>query len=359
MRLKYIDALRGIAILGVIVINTGRYGFNEYPLFFESFINQGERGVQLFFVVSSFTLFLSYEYRLKQGGQIIKNFFIRRYFRIAPLYYIGIIYYLWQDGFGPRFWLGDEEFISTLNIVSNFFFVHGINPSWITSIVPGGWSITVEMTFYMLIPFLVSRIKNLNQAITFTLSTLILAQLLKVLAYQFPLIENLELWKAYLNLYLPSQLPVFGCGIIAFFIVIKKERIISKNNLAVLCFLLFADLIWQKAIPPNVSFGFAFLLLLILLSQNNFKVIINRPMQFLGTISFSLYLTHFAILYWMNYWGLVDLIEISTDFSAITNYFLRLVLVLAISTPISYFTYKVVEQPMQKFGKWLIMKTSP
>jgi len=354
MRLKYIDALRGLAILAVVIVNTSRYGFNEYPAFFESFINQGERGVQLFFVVSAFTLFLSYQYRLKQGGQIVKNFFIRRYFRIAPLYYIGILYYLWQDGFGPRFWLGDEAFVSSMNVLSNFLFVHGVYPSWITSIVPGGWSITVEMMFYMLIPFLVSRVKNLNHAIHFTLVTLVSAQLLKALAFEFPLIENFPLWKSYLNLYLPAQLPVFGCGFIAFFMVIKEETKISKFNMGALSIFLFADLIWNKTIPPNISFGFAFLLLLVILSKYTFKVIVNAPIRFLGTISYSLYLVHFAILYWLNHFGMVDLISTDSPLLAILNYALRLMLVFIIAVPISYITYRLIEQPMQKVGKRLI-----
>ena len=138
MKLKYIDALRGLAILGVVVVNTASYGHSKYPELIQALINQGERGVQLFFVVSAFTLFLSYHHRLDQGTTATRNFFLRRFFRIAPLYYLAILYFLWQDGFGPRYWLGDEPFVTPWNILSNFLFMHGIHPSWITSVVPGG-----------------------------------------------------------------------------------------------------------------------------------------------------------------------------------------------------------------------------
>jgi len=356
MRLGYIDALRGVAIMGVMVVNTGSFGYNEYPPFMEAFIIQGERGVQLFFVLSAFTLFLSYYYRLTKGETVNKDFFLRRFFRIAPLYYMGILYYLWQDGFGPRFWLGDEPYVTSWNILSNFLFVHGGYPSWITSVVPGGWSITVEMMFYVLVPILVIRIKNLNQAVHFTLGTLIFAQLLKVIAYEFPLIENIILWKSYLNLYLPAQLPVFGCGIIAYFAVVKKEKVLSKFNMAALVLLFLAALIWPKVIPPNVAFGFVFLLLLFTLSQYNFKIIVNAPMQFLGKISYSLYLVHFAVIYWLNYWNGIDLIEPATEYFAIANFVLRFIVVLMISVPISYITFQIIEQPMQRFGKWIIKR---
>jgi peptidoglycan/LPS O-acetylase OafA/YrhL len=90
------------------------------------------------------------------------NFFIRRFFRIAPLYYIGILYYLWQDGFGSRYWLSDQELVTTANILSNIFFVHGFNPYWMNSVVPGGWSIAVEMLFYCIAPLLFVKIKNVS-----------------------------------------------------------------------------------------------------------------------------------------------------------------------------------------------------
>jgi len=354
MKLKYIDALRGVAILAVIIVNTGSYGYNEFPAFFESLVGQGERGVQLFFVVSAFTLFLSFQYRLAQGGSVIQNFFIRRFFRIAPLYYLGIAYYLWQDGFGPRFWLGNEASVSLENILSNVFFVHGVRPTWISSIVPGGWSITAEMMFYLLIPLLIFRIKNLNQAIYFTLGTLVLAQLLKAIGYQYPPIEEIELWKAYLNLYLPSQLPVFGCGIIAYFLVIKQEYSVSKINLALLVSLLLGALIWPKAIPPNIAFGMAFLFLLFVLSKYEFKLIVNAPLQFLGTISFSAYLVHFAVLYWLGYWNVLDLIQPTNSIMAIINYVVRLGSVLLITVPVSYLSYRCIELPMQRLGKQII-----
>ena len=354
MKLDYIDALRGLAILGVIIVNTGSYGFNEYPDFFDSLISQGEKGVQLFFVVSAFTLFLSYQYRLEREENVVRNFFIRRYFRIAPLYYIGIAYYLWQDGLGPRFWLGNESFVSHWNIMSHFFFMHGLRPTWINSLVPGGWSITNEMMFYLLIPMLIVRIKNLNQAIHFTMGTLVLAQGLKGIGYQYPLLEDVEFWKAYLNVYLPSQLPIFGCGIIAYFVVIKKEKAVSKFNLGSLAGLLLASMIWPKLVPPNIAFGFSFLLLLITVSKYEFKFIVNAPLQFLGTISYSVYLVHFAVIFWLSYWDFLDFIDPSSPLLAIMNYSFRLIAVLIFTIPISYLSYQLIELPMKRVGKWVI-----
>ena len=125
----------------------------------------------------------------------------------------------------------------------------------------------------------------------------------------------MTLWRDYLNLYLPSQLPVFGCGIIAFYMVIKKEMALSNFNLMALAILFITSLIWEKAIPPNVTFGFGFLVLLVVLSKYSFKPIVNVPMRFLGTISYSIYLVHFAVHYWLDRWDVLNLIDPATGAS--------------------------------------------
>jgi peptidoglycan/LPS O-acetylase OafA/YrhL len=185
--LKYIDALRGIAVLGVLMVHCSKFGANNYPFLLSKIFDNGAMGVQLFYVVSAFTLFLSVSFRSKNEKNPNRNFFIRRFFRIAPLYYLAVLYYLYQDGTGPRLWLGDMNHISTANIASNFFFSHGINPYWINSIVPGGWSVSVEMFFYCLVPFLASHLKNLNSAVLFFGITLALKSIFDFVLTTFPL----------------------------------------------------------------------------------------------------------------------------------------------------------------------------
>src|SRR6478609_5461661 len=173
-KIAFVDALRGFAILGVLVVHCGQIGTNKYPEVIQNIIINGAIGVQLFFVASAFTIFLTYGNKLHREANPTFNFFIRRFFRIAPMYYCGIIYFLWQDGFGSRYWLGDASSVSVWNVLSNIFFVHSLNPYWITSVVPGGWSIAVEVCFYCLLPLLFQKIRNLNQALALFLFTILL-----------------------------------------------------------------------------------------------------------------------------------------------------------------------------------------
>lgn len=84
---SYIDGWRGIAILLVIMVHTSQYcGNNGHGLFLlpfsERFFNSGARGVQLFFILSAFTLFNSSYRRFKIDASPRRDFYLRRAFRI-------------------------------------------------------------------------------------------------------------------------------------------------------------------------------------------------------------------------------------------------------------------------------------
>lgn len=116
-KLSYIDVLRGIAVLLVISVHHGML-FMQLPLihYVSGF---GQMGVQLFFVASAYTLCLSASRRTEPA----RNFYIRRYFRIAPLYYFAIVLYTivvyTQATFGGADRTADY---SLFNIAANVFF---------------------------------------------------------------------------------------------------------------------------------------------------------------------------------------------------------------------------------------------
>ena len=116
----------------------------------------GQMGVQLFFIASAYTLCLSASRRKKERHPIIK-FGIRRYFRIALAYYLGILLYFFISLIESQSTHGIfiiPEKYNAINIISNLTFVHGFFPPANNNIVPGGWSIGTEMAFYALFPAL-------------------------------------------------------------------------------------------------------------------------------------------------------------------------------------------------------------
>lgn len=353
-KLDYIDAMRGLAILAVIMVHSGQYGGSDLPKTMIKIINEGARGVQLFFLASAFTLFLSFKNRNYIEKRPIRNFFIRRFFRIAPIYYLGIIYYLHQNGFGPRYWLGSEPQITVLNIFSNFTFTHGFYPYWITAVVPGGWSIAVEMTFYAFLPLIFQKIKTIEHAFKFLLFSLVCKIVLEIVLFRNQLIIDDDLWKNYLFLYFPSQLPVFAMGIVMYFLIIENASLnqISGQSIFLLLGLLAIQFVIQIDIFPNpILFGFVFFLIGIGLSKFNLYLIVNPIVKYIGKISFSMYLVHFAILYWLSVYHFVKLSN-----NGILNFFMLYFIVVLLTVIVSTVLYNSIEVPFQKIGKKIIAR---
>lgn len=346
----YIDVVRGIAILLVVLVHTSQSTVSNFPPFFSHLISFGSKGVQLFFIASALTLFLSFKNRAHKEKKPVKNFFIRRFLRIAPIYYLGICYYLFQDGFGPRYWLGDANSISNLNIVSNITFTNGINPYWITSLVPGGWSITCEMFFYALIPILFLKIKNSNQAINFLILTLLIKIGLQEFFVTNPFLIYDRLWREYLYFYFPSQLPIFAFGILLFFLINESIPKISFTKFFVLLLLIFIQVGLQKDFLYiiHILFGILFVTFVYYFSKGYFNFLINPVFKFLGKISFSLYISHFAVIHWLGKFEGLNFIS-----NSYLNLVLNLVIVLFFSSIVSYLLYRIIELNFLKISSIL------
>jgi peptidoglycan/LPS O-acetylase OafA/YrhL len=362
-KLAYVDSLRGLAVLGVLLVHTNQFGSKSMPWLLEKIAWKGSMGVQLFFLASAFTLFLSYRNRQHTEISPVRNFFLRRYFRIAPMYSLAVFYYLWQDGLGPRYWLGDAPGISVGNVLGNLAFLHGFNPYWFSSIVHGGWSIGVEMQFYVLVPLLFAWITNRQQAYLFLVFSLLLQLILRLVLSAHPLIGHAKLWEEYLSLYLPAQLPVFGLGILLYFLVEDSQAtkgVSGKWLLALsgvmLAFLMIMDrlpippLFWL-VLPESVLYGVAFLLLALGLSRYPWPVLVNPVIGYIGKISFSLYLVHFAVLHGLKMVNLTDFVG-----QPIVDLGIRYVVVLGLSGLLASLCYHFIEVPGQQLGSRVIRR---
>jgi len=353
-KFAYVDALRGLAIIGVMLAHIG--GGEYLPTFLANIVNNGPLGVQLFFIVSAFTLFSSLSYRKENEKRPFVNFFIRRFFRIAPMYYLAIIYYLWQGGPSQAFWLGDATKVTGANIASNFLFLHGLYPYWINSVVPGGWSIAVETSFYLLLPFLFLKIKNASHALNFVIIAFIIRIIFLIALRHVNPVGGEGLWTGYLYFFLPNQLPIFALGILMFFII-KEEY---KPNFSTPTLLLLAALIFfnltasSGTLPYHILYGLSFVFLGLALSKRSYKIIVNPAICYIGKISFSLYLIHFAVIYWLEKFGFFS--PSHSFFSGNLKYALNLIVVFILSIIVSSLSYKLIELPAQALGKKIIKK---
>jgi len=77
-RLDWLDALRGWAVLGVAAV---------------------QYAVQLFFFISALTISITYEAHIAKFGKTFRaqfSWFLKRFFRIDPLYYIAPCFYTFE-----------------------------------------------------------------------------------------------------------------------------------------------------------------------------------------------------------------------------------------------------------------------
>jgi peptidoglycan/LPS O-acetylase OafA/YrhL len=359
-KLQYVTVLRAVAILAVLAVHTGqRVDLKSISEQLAGVFDNGMRGVQLFYMLSAFTLFLTYTYHSRQELYPKRNFFLRRFFRIAPLYYLAIIYYLWQDGFGPRPWLGSAPGVSPLNILSNFLMLHSFSPYWINSVVPGGWSVGIEFVFYSLFPFIFTRIRNMQDAVNFTLITLVFRMVMLIILGHHPLIHDVKLWTDYLYLYLPDQLPVFSLGFWLYFILYEKDKLqVSGLSILLMSLLAIAGLADQidYFIPTIVWYGFAFVALAVGLSRYQPRILFNPFIEYIGTISYTIYLTHFAGIHLLEYFHLINPLKGQGRIPILGNLAINYGTILLTSMAISTVLYYSIEKPMQDVGKRLIAR---
>lgn len=350
---EYLDSMRGIAILLVIMGHVGNMigelAYDYYPSFLQKFIYNGHLGVQMFFVVSAFTLMMSYENR-KGETQATKKFFIRRFFRIAPMYYLAIIFTALQI-VNFDFASFDWNNFPKKALVTNVLFINALSPSTINNFVIGGWSISVEFIFYFMLPFICAKIKSLNGYITFTLVTLLLSSLLLYLLRGTAVDGN-----EFLRYYFFNHLPVFGLGMTAYWI--NKEGGFANLKPKVILFLMATVFLYCFVeLPYAFLYSLVYFLILLTLSRKAYSYLSNKVLAAVGKVSFSIYLVHFAVMYFMYRWDFVKYFtNINDHISAYLCFILLFIVLSAISYLISWITYKFIEQKGQDLGRKIIKK---
>lgn len=359
-RLDFIDALRGWAFFVVLVFHSGQHVGNPS---LRRMTDLGEFGVQLFYVISAATLFLSMHSRWKRDDRPLFAFFVRRFFRIAPMFWLAIIFYVWWGGMGPRVWAPNG--ISVKDIAVTAAFAHGWQPSQINAVVPGGWSVGVEMSFYLLMPALFFTIRTLRHSLWFFGASVIVCGGLshfyhRWLADGWPA-DTMYLVNKFTYFWLPAQMPVFALGGVLYFILQRKEASGAKFKpalapalLGLAVLLACVGSVWTYPVPKqHVAYGIVFVLLAWSLSLRPFAVLVNPLTRHMGAVSFSGYLSHFFVLDLLSS-RLPGLFGNLVPAGGNAELCLLVVVALVVTLIISTLTYRLIEIPGQRCGKAFI-----
>jgi len=281
------------------------------------------------------------------------------------MFYMAILFYSIVNGLGPTHWAPNG--IEWWFILSTFAFLHGLHPETVTSVVPGGWSIAVEMTFYLVLPILLPLLNTKVRCFLFLLFALGLSGVNYVLVpYIFSYPENQQyLLRSFSFLNFFGQLPVFVIGIFGYLIIsgqhARSQTLCwSTFGLVGFAFLFFYPIL---GFPKNEQIELAsrmlrhilaagmFCALAIFLAHLPVKALVNKLFVMFGKLSFSMYLIHFAVIDLSTKIG-GNKFFAKEDMPSI-YYALGITLITA---AIAYLFYKKVELPGIDLGKKWIAK---
>lgn len=345
-RLEELDGLRGIFALLVVCYHFSQgpqfdpFGYTSNFIFRHSFIF-----VDFFFVLSGFVIAFSYSKRLSSTGSFIV-FLKKRFIRLYPLLFYSVIIYIPLKAYG--IFVG-FEFNDGVYTVQNLIFETLDSLTFMNStpilgsnegMNPVSWSISAEMISYIYFGLIVLLFMK-RHMIAIVLATIVtfifflqyghlevagsLGFLRGILGFSLGVIIN-GLYQRVSYQFNKWEIPYLATLIMLFYLVdleIKQELILV--------------------------FPFCFGLGVLIFSRSDgliSKFLRIRAVQFLGKISYSIYLNHFLVL-WVMYFFFWKVLKLEVSELVVWIGFMS---TLVITIVYSFFTHKIIEVEV---GKWL------
>jgi peptidoglycan/LPS O-acetylase OafA/YrhL len=177
-QLAFLDGLRGFASLWVLIGHAMFLTGWKVGIF-----AQPDLAVDLFIIISGFLMVYHYQLREEREPWTEPStwtmFWVRRFFRIAPLYYVCLAVAIW---FGPDLWqarldgatvfpngvaetqrYADRYLDQSLtNILMHVSFLFGMTSTHNFRTALPDWSIGLEMQFYLFLPFIMLIVLKLR-----------------------------------------------------------------------------------------------------------------------------------------------------------------------------------------------------
>jgi peptidoglycan/LPS O-acetylase OafA/YrhL len=303
-RLPFLDGVRGFAALYVLVCHCCQWGGWNPGL------PDANVAVDSFMVLSGFLM--AWQWRLRNGDSVTQSsyraFLIRRFFRIAPVYYLVLAIVFtglplfksglarWQQA-NLTFWASDSIdglsaiHLSAWNLLLHVSFLFGLVPRFVfsnISLVPD-WSIGLEMQFYAVFPLIVWCNREFGIART-TGAAAMVAFLSSHLAHLYPD-----------PAFIGARLLLFLVGILT-----AEAALLFAANAARASYLLGIAVVLATRDKPRVIVSLALLLFVLAAfrsSDSNSRLIPmlraalgNRFTAFLADCSYSVYLIHALVI---------------------------------------------------------------
>lgn len=389
-RLAGIEGLRAAAAIAVVAYHVGIMASDQVHLgpIGQVVLPLLGQGLPLFFVLSGFLLFRPFAVSIVREGRFpsIRRYATNRLLRIYPAYLVifgvtalvtGSVYIKGSThGFGPD---NVGRLTDPFKFLANALLVQMFIPEYVMSGLPVAWSLTAEVTFYLVVPlaallsaWLVKRGVNKAMALAVVPAGMVIVGLGVTtwghnaashldysgrVDFAFGQTATAVLLRSFLG-----QADLFGYGVAAALAVVflserGVQRVSAWSKLALVIAGVAAISAGMAGTMPYLSnlAGVAstlFLLAVVLPSSlsggaNRLAMFLEwLPIRFTGTVSYSIYLWHLPVIFWLMTH------KLTVGDSALALPF-NIVLVLGIVLPLSALTYYAVERPAMRKKKRL------
>jgi len=293
-----IHGLRGIAALAVVLFHLHHLAKINTPELFSFIAKDFGYGVHLFFVLSAFSLMYSTEHTMHRTSWVT-HYFIKRFSRIAPLFYFVILIMSLAPVIMTGHWTVTIE-----KLLLNLTFTFSLVP-W-KGIVWAGWTVGVEMIFYLILPVLLLTSRTIKTTTILLIISIIISYLIRSTLHEHYSHTVSEYGYNWSYFSFGSNICFFIMGIFAFRLI---DYIPSNSKVINLYIPGLAILLIGMLLLTNIDihfkgtgridlifWGLAFTFLCTWQSIKPVRIIANKFFEYAGERSFSIYLLHPMII---------------------------------------------------------------
>ncbi len=365
LKLYGLDHLRALAILLVLVFHYQTYF--SHPLWTEWFDTIGWTGVDLFFVLSGFLISSQLFAQIKKGNSIsLKTFFIKRFFRILPIYFfIVCIYFLF-----PFF--REKEALPPLWKFLTFTQNFGLDNEHFGTF-SHAWSLCVEEHFYLFLPLILIFLQSKNlfaKSYWILIALFITGILLRIYIWgiYFPsgaTDSSIPSWSE--HIYYPTYTRLDGLLVGVAIAALNQfapklwEKISKWGNQLILLSLVLLTVIYFFFAGTDYSssvWGFSLisiaygLLVAGAISTSSFLYNWNsRITTLIATLSYAIYLCHKSIIHIVQ--------ELLTKSGVDTNSSLTFLICMVVCVFVAWLLNLTIEKPFMKMRDKILRPKKP
>lgn len=355
---RNIDMLKGIAMIMVILVHS-RQMFYDISGIFHIF-SFGQMGVQLFFLISGFTLTMSWCNKDFETRKDSVQFIVKRYLSIAPGYYLGIgFYFILNFILANIIKIGVPIDLNTdiNSILINILMLNGLFPFCNNNVVPGGWYIGTLMLIYILFPIVIDLyIKKKKYYKIIPVMFLITSVVIQGIILMYTGTSKYSSNNSFMYFNIINQLPCFLLGINLYFDFKNKEFLgvnilkIVRNfiiYLIISILLFFLKIDFMFSIIPFIcarAFYWLFILTIEKFNCNKSRLLrnISEILINIGRQSFSIYLSHWILVWYTPYVLLVILKHYEIAISHTVLYLIMLPAIIIGSYYLSFIFNRII-----------------